>query len=418
MSNAPMPPAIKFVLATMVINAMGFGIIVPVVPQLLMELSRAPIDRATAIGGWLSFTFAATQFIFSPILGNLSDRFGRRPILLGSLAGFSIDFFVLAFAPTLAWVFIARAVSGMFGASNGPAQSVIADMSAPDERSRYFGLLGAAFGIGFVLGPAIGGLLGEFNHRVPFMVAGTLAAVNVVYGYFKLPETLKPENRRPFEWKRSNPVGSLLYVRKLPGILPIAAVYFLWQMATLIYPMTWAYFTIGRYHWSNGLVGASLAAVGMVMVLMQVFVLPRAVKRFGERTTARIGMAGAGLAMLLYAFADKAWMAVVLLPLMAAQSLVHPNLTAMMTRRANKTNQGEVSGFSSGVMAVGSIIAPLLYNPIQAWFTGPDAPFLFYGAAFLIAFAMAAGALLLLSRLPLADRAETGPGVTAGVRSG
>ncbi len=414
MSNAPIPPAIKFVLATMMINAIGFGIIVPVVPQLLMELSHASIDRATAIGGWLSFTFAATQFVFSPILGNLSDRFGRRPILLGSLAGFSLDFFVLAFAPTLAWVFIARAISGMFGASNGPAQSVIADMTAPEDRSRYFGLLGASFGIGFVLGPAIGGLLGEFNHRVPFMVAGTLAAFNVIYGYFNLPETLKPEHRRPFDWGRANPVGSLLYVRKLAGIVPISLIYFLWQLATLIYPMTWSYFTIGRYHWSNGLVGASLALVGIGMVLAQIFILPRAVKRYGERTTARIGMAGAGLGMLGFAFATNQWMALALLPLMASQSLVHPNLTAMMTRRADKTNQGEVQGFASGVMAVGSIIAPLLYNPVQAWFTGANAPVQFYGAAYLIAFAFAGLALLLLARLPLAERAETVQGATVG----
>jgi MFS transporter, DHA1 family, tetracycline resistance protein len=404
--KTPMPPAVKFVLATMAINAVGFGIIVPVVPRLLMELSHAPIDQATAIGGWLSFTFAITQFFFSPILGNLSDRFGRRPVLLGSLAGFALDFFVLALAPTLTWVFIARFVSGMFGASNGPAQAVIADITAPEDRSRYFGLIGAAFGIGFVVGPAIGGLLGEFGHRVPFFIAGTLAAMNVVYGYFHLPETLKRENRRPFDWRRANPVGALLHVRKLPGIGPISVVYLLWQLSSLVYPMIWAYYTIGRYGWTEGLVGGSLALVGLSMATMQIKVLPRVVARFGERKTAMIGIIGAGLAMIGYIFASEAWMALLLLPLMACQSLVHPNLTSMMTRRADATNQGEVQGFASGVMAVGSIIAPVLYNPVLAWFTSVKAPFIFHGVAFAISASFAVLALLVISKMKSAPRPD------------
>ena len=396
MSQQPIPPAIKFVLATMVINAIGFGIIVPVVPRLLMELSSTPISEATAIGGYLAFTFAVAQFVFSPILGNLSDRFGRRPILLGSLAGFSIDFFVLALAPTLTWVFIARAISGMFGASNGPAQSVIADISAPEDRSRYFGLLGASFGIGFVLGPVIGGLLGDLDHRVPFYVAGALAAVNVVYGYFNLPETLAPENRRRFEWRRANPLGALLQVRKLAGIIPISLAYFFWQLASLVYPMTWSYYTIGRYDWPSWLIGTSLALVGVCMAASQIFLLPRAVSRFGERKTAIIGVCGAVVAMIGYAAAGQGWMALALLPLMASQSLVHPNLTAMMTRRADATTQGEVQGFASAVMALGSLAAPLIYNPALGWFTGPSAPFTFYGVAFAISAMIGMLALIVL----------------------
>ncbi len=380
----------------MVINAIGFGIIVPVVPRLLMELSSAPIDQATAIGGYLAFTFAAAQFVFSPILGNLSDRFGRRPILLGSLAGFSIDFFILAFAPTLGWVFVARAISGMFGASNGPAQSVIADISAPEDRSRYFGLLGASFGIGFVLGPVIGGLLGDLDHRMPFYVAGTLAAINVIYGYFNLPETLAPENRRRFEWRRANPVGALMHIKKLNGIIPISLAYFFWQLASLIYPMTWSYFTIGRYGWPSWLIGISLALVGVCMAASQILLLPRMVKHFGERNTAIIGVSGAIAAMLGYAAAGQGWMALALLPLMASQSLVHPNLTAMMTSRADATTQGEVQGFASAVMALGSMIAPLLYNPALAWFTGPSAPFQFFGIAFVISATIAGFALIVL----------------------
>ncbi len=404
MSKQPIPPTIKFVLATIMINAIGFGIIVPVVPRLLMELSNTPVSGATAIGGWLAFTFAIAQFIFSPILGNLSDRFGRRPILLGSLAGFSLDFFMLAFAPTLAWVFVARALSGICGASNGPAQSVIADITAPEDRSRYFGLLGAAFGIGFVLGPAIGGLLGEFDHRMPFLVAGCLAAANVIYGYFNLPETLKPENRRPFDWRRATPGGALKNVRNLPGILPISIVYFLWQVASLVYPATWAYFAIGRYGWSEAMVGASLAAVGVCLAAMQIYALPRAVARFGERKTATIGLAGAGIAMLCYALAYEQWMAFVLLPLMSVQALVHPNLTAMMTRRADATTQGEVQGYASAIMAIGSLIAPLTFNPLLSYFTGPNAPVIVHGAAFLLAALCAFATLPILRVMKPADQ--------------
>ncbi len=401
-----MPSAVKFVLATMVINAMGFGIIVPVVPRMLMEISGLSIDRVTGIGGWLAFTFATTQFIFSPILGNLSDRFGRRPILLGSLTGFSIDFFVLAFAPTLGWVFIARAISGMFGASNGPAQAVIADITPPEKRARYFGLIGAAFGFGFVLGPILGGALSGFGHRVPFIVAGVLAAINVVYGFFAMPETLKHENRRPFDWRRANPVGSLLQARTLSGIGAISTVYLFWQLASLVYPMTWAYYAIGRYGWSEQLVAGSLGLVGMCMVGMQVYVLPRIVGRLGERKTAMVGIVGAAAAMTCYIFAGQGWMAFALLPLMAFQSLVQPNLTSMMTRRADATTQGEVQGFASGVMAVGSIIAPLLYNPALSYFTGPHTPFLFYGAAFAIAASFAVIALTILARMKAADRPD------------
>jgi MFS transporter, DHA1 family, tetracycline resistance protein len=252
----PMPPAVKFVLATIFVNAIGFGIVVPVTPAMVMALGGADIAEATSIGGWLAFTYAATQFLFSPVMGNLSDRFGRRPVLLASLAGFGIDFLVLAIAPNLVWVFLIRFVAGIFGASNGPAQSVIADVVPPEDRARYFGLIGAAFGGGFVMGPALGGLLGGYGHSVPFLVAAGLIAISFVYGWFALPETLKVENRRFFEWRRANPVGALLQVRKLPGIGAIAFVYFLWQLATLVYPMTWSYFTIARYGWSTSLVGA------------------------------------------------------------------------------------------------------------------------------------------------------------------
>jgi len=405
-SRTPLPPAIRFVLATMFVNSVGFGIIIPSFPQLIMSLGDASLSRATAIGGLLSLTYALFQFLFGPVMGNLSDRFGRRPVLLGSLFGFAVDFVVMAFAPTLAWLFAARMLTGIFGASNGPSQSVIADITAPDERSRLFGYIGAAFGIGFVAGPAIGGLLGEISFRMPFYAAGALASANLVYGLFALPETLAPENRRRFDWRRANPVGALFYLRKLPGLMPISAVYFAWQLASLVYPMTWAYFAIGRYGWSNGFIGLSLALMGATMAVTQIFLSSRIVARLGERRTATIGLAGGALGMIAFAVTTNGWVAFALMPLMAVQSLVHPCLTAMMSRRADATNQGEVQGFASSVMAVGSIFAPVLFNPMLAWFTGPGAPVRFYGIAFVIAAAFAVIGLVMLMALPPARTAD------------
>ncbi len=405
-----MPPAIRFVLATVVLNAMGFGLIMPVTPKLVMALSGEDVSHATAIGGYLAFTFALFQFVCSPILGNLSDRFGRRPVLLASLFGFAVDFVLLALAPSLWWVFVARAVSGAFGATNAPAQSVIADLVPPDGRARYFGMISGAFGIGFVLGPLLGGLLGEFGYKVPFIAAALLAFATFVYGWMVLPETLAPQHRRRFEWRRANPVGSLMHVRALPGILPISIVYLLWQIASLVYPMTWTYFALGRYGWSEALVGLSLTGVGVMLAASQILVLPRIISRFGERRTAAIGMVGAMLAMLGYALAPSSWMAWALLPIIGVQAMVQPNLTAMMTRRASASTQGEVQGYAAAVMALGSLVSPLLYNPLLAWFTGGaesgiwartlgPPPFIFWGAAFAVAALCTALALAILLRL-------------------
>ena len=399
MSRKPLPPAIKFVLATMLINSIGFGIIIPSFPQLIMSLGHASLSGATAIGGLLSLTYALFQFIFGPIMGNLSDRFGRRPILLGSLLGFAVDFTIMALAPTLAWLFATRILTGIFGASNGPSQSVIADITEPEERSRLFGYVSAAFGVGFVAGPALGGLLAEISFRMPFYAASGLAAINFLYGLFVLPETLAAENRRPFDWRRANPVGALFYLRKLPGLMPISAVYFMWQLASLIYPMTWAFFTIGRYGWSNAMVGLSLALMGATMAITQIFFASRIIARIGERKTATIGLAGGLAGMVAFAAITNGWVAFAIMPLMAVQSLVHPCLTAMMSRRADATNQGEVQGFASSVMAVGSIIAPVVFNPALAWFTGPDAPVHFFGIAFVIAAGFALIALIMLMSL-------------------
>ncbi len=397
-SPAAIPPAVRFLLGTILINAIGFGIITPVMPQLVMDLGHADLSEATAIGGSLSLLYAVTQFICGPLAGNLSDRFGRRPVLLGSLFGFSIDFLILAFAPTLAWLYVGRFMSGIFGASNAPAQSAIADLAPPEARPRLFGLIGAAFGIGFVIGPVLGGLLGELGHRVPFFAAAALAMANFIYGAIVFPETLGQAHRRAFDWRRANPVGSLLNVRKLPGILPLASVYVLWQVASLIYPMTWNFYTYGRFGWSAGMVGLSLAGVGLGMALVQSFATGRLIGALGERRVAMLGMAIGTACFAAYAVAPYGWLALLLIVPMVFQSLVHPTLTAMMSRRATAETQGEMQGFASSLMALGSIIAPSLFNPLLAYFTSPAAPVQFWGASFAVAAVISTAALLILWR--------------------
>ncbi len=385
MNKAPIPPQVRFLLATLFLNAVCFGIIVPVTPTLVMTLGAGDLRHATVIGGWLAFGFAAFQFVFSPIMGNLSDAIGRRPVLLASLGGFALEFWFMALAPSLAWLFIARILSGIFGASNAPAQSSIADISSPEDRARFFSLFSAAFGSGFVIGPALGGLLGEWGPRIPFYAAAGLVTLNLSAGMFLCKETLKPENRRPFDWRRANPLGALLQARRMGGLLSLILVYFLWQVATLVYPMIWNYFAMARWHWSPGVIGASLAGVGLFMAAMNLFVSPKLIPKVGERRAALIGMAGGTIAMFIFAFAPYGWMGFAFLPLMAFQSFAHPSLTALFSRRGTAETQGEVQGIAASTMALGSLLAPALYFPLQNWFTGPSAPVQFDGAGMVAA---------------------------------
>jgi MFS transporter, DHA1 family, tetracycline resistance protein len=403
MSNKPLSPAIRFLLQTIFVNAIGFGIIVPVTPDLVMELGRIDISGATAIGGWLALVYALFQFLTGPLAGNLSDRFGRRPIILGSQLGFGIEFLLMAVAPNLTWLFAARILSGVFGATQGPAQSSIADLATPEDRARLYGWLGGAFSVGFVIGPALGGLLGELGHRVPFYAAAALALLNAIYGFWACKETLAPENRRPFEWRRANPLGSLQQARKLPGILPLALIYYLWQLASIVYPLIWNYFAKGKFDWTPGMIGGSLVLIGLSMSVVNLLIAPRVNRRFGEKKTALIGIGIGVLAMFVSAIAPLGWMLFPLCVIISFQAMVHPSLTAMMSRYGNKDTQGEVQGFASSVMALGAITAPILYNPLLSWFTSAAAPFRFDGAPLVLAAAIAgiAGVLLIFRKTPI-----------------
>jgi DHA1 family tetracycline resistance protein-like MFS transporter len=403
--------AVRFVVLTVLIDAIGFGIIMPVLPSVVMRLGHVGLAQATEIGGWLGMIYAAVQFITGPLVGNLGDRFGRRPVLLGALAGFAIDYALLGFAPSLGWLFLGRALAGFFGASFGPAGAALADVSAPEDRAKVFGMMGAAFGIGFIIGPAIGGLLGEFGDRAPFHFAAALAACNLVLGIFAFPETLPVERRRAFQWRRANPVGALLALRKVPGLLPVAFALFWWNLAGMVYPVAWSWFTIAAFDWSPGQIGASLTWVGGIMALSQIFLVGRLVKRFGERRAAEIGILFATLGFVVDAIVPKGWMLYPAMLIIAAQAAVMPAMSGLMSRRVPHDQQGELQGFSGSVAAIGSVLAPAIYNPALAWFIGPAAPFRFPGIVFAIATVMGGIALatLVLLRPAPAEKAQMPP---------
>ena len=391
---------IPFILATIFIDSVGFGIIMPVLPKLVMDIARVGIADAIAIGAWIGLLMAAAMFVAAPILGNMSDRFGRRPILLMALAGLAVDYILLAVAHTLPLFFIARAISGIFGGSFAAAQAAIADITPPELRARNFGLVGAAFGVGFVAGPAIGGLLGDMDPRTPFYVASGLAAVNFVYGLTLFPETLPRERRRAFAWARANPLGALRAARAAPGMPAIAVVLTLWQIASLVYPLTWSFYGIAQLGWSSRMIGLSLTAVGAVIAISQFLITGPMVKRFGERDAASIGLVFAISGFIAYAFLDQTWMAFAVMVVIAAQSPVQPSLMAMLSRRATPQTQGEVQGIAAMAMGLGSLVAPIALTGTMGYFTRVGAPVHFPGAAFIVAAVFGIAALIMIRRLP------------------
>jgi MFS transporter, DHA1 family, tetracycline resistance protein len=389
-----------FVLVTIFIDAIGFGLIMPVLPQLLMTVGRIDLSHAIGIGAWMGLAMAVASFFSAPVLGNLSDAYGRRPVLLAALGFLALDYLLLAVAHTLPLIFIGRVMSGAFGGSYAPAMAAVADVSTPEDRAKTFGFVSAAFGIGFVLGPALGGLLGEMGPRAPFYAASGMAALNVLYGLIVFPETLTPERRRPFDWRRANPLGATKTARAAPGMLGVATVLILWQIASLVYPLTWSFYAIAQLGWSPAMIGLSLAAVGVTIALSQIFLTGRAVKRFGERDAATIGLVVAICGFVAYAFVQTTLQAFLAMGFIALQSFVQPSLMAMLSRRATPETQGEVQGISSMALGIGSIIGPLVLTQPMAYFTSGAAPFYFPGAAFVAAAMFGAVALVLLRRLP------------------
>lgn len=371
----------------------------PVLPELIVELEGISLSEATMLGGLIAAAYAVCQFLMGPLVGNLGDRFGRRPVFLLSLAGFSIDFVLMGFAPNVIWLFVGRSIAGGLGAIFAPANAAMADMSSDAERAKGFGLVGAAFGMGFIVGPALGGILGDFGTRIPFFASAAIAALTFIYGWFMFPETMAPEDRRSFSIKRANPIGALLSLRRYPGVLGVAIVYFLWVTASNIYPVSWAYFAPAKYGWDSKTIGLSLTLVGISMAVVQVFLLGRAVKQFGERRTAIFSITFGTGVMLIYILTDSAAVAFTMCLFTGIQGMAMPSLNAMMSRRIPADMQGELQGFNGSITALSALLAPLIYNSSLSYYTSEATPVYFASAPFVLSALFGLIGLIVLSRL-------------------
>lgn len=396
------PHALIFICLTVLIDTIGFGIVLPVLPKLLMQVGSYSLSDATRVGGYLLVVYGVLQFFCGPLLGNLSDRFGRRPVLLISLVAFGIDYLLMAFAPSVMWLFIGRAVAGIAGAIYGPAGAYIADVSAPEKRAQAFGMMGAMFGIGFVVGPAIGGFVADLGVRAPFIVAGLLALANAVYGYFALPESLAPENRRPFALARANPFGAFRTFLKHPGVLTLVGVMFGWQLAHQVYPATWSFFATAKFDWTERQIGFSLAYTGVMMALVQGLLVGRIVKRIGEWRAAMLGIAAGTTAFFINAFAGHAWVIYLSMTVGALQGLAYASLQAIQSKRIPPDAQGELQGGLASMTSVASILGPLIMTQILAAYTDPAEGHVFPGAAFLLAGAI--GVLCVVALMLIAPK--------------
>lgn len=398
--------AIGFIFITLMIDITGLGLIIPVMPALIKELTGEGISRASEYGGWLVFTFAVMQFLFSPVLGGLSDQYGRRPIVLIALFGFAIDYLLLAFAPTLLWLFVGRALAGVTGASITTATAYIADISTKENRAQNFGMIGAAFGLGFIIGPVIGGLLGSFGPRVPFMVAAALTFVNFLYGYFVLPESLKKENRRPFNWKRANPIGSLKNLQRYPALSGLAFSFILINLASHAVQSNWSYFVIEKFGWSETMIGISLGVVGILVALVQGGLIRFTNPRLGNEKSVYTGLLLYSAGLFLFAFASQSWMMFVFLIPYCLGGIAGPAIQAIMSSSVPANEQGELQGALTGLLSLTSIVGPPMMTGLFAYFTKPTAPVHFSGAAFLL------GALLMLLSSIIAYRSLRQKGKT------
>ena len=389
--------AITFVLLTVCIDAMGFGIIIPVMPDLVREVTNTGFSGAALWGGYLSFSYAVMQFLFGPTIGNLSDRFGRRPILLISLFVLAVDFLIMAVAPSLLVLFIGRIMAGVAAATHSTAHAFVADISAREERARNFGLIGAAFGVGFILGPIIGGFAGEWGTRAPFYTAAALAFLNFCYGAFVLPETLPHDRRRAFNWRRANPAGGARQIAKFPMVAWFLVCAFLFEIANFVYPAVWAYYTKEAHGWSSAEVGISLAVVGVGFVIVQGWLIRIVLSRFGEIRTVIGGLLVSITGLIGLSLATTSWMVDAWLPVIALGGVISPALTALMSNRTADDAQGELQGVKSSVLGITMIISPLMMTQLFSFFSGPDAPVYFPGAPFL-----AAAILMGLALIPFA----------------
>ena len=376
--------ALGFIFFTLLIDVTGLGIIIPVLPKLIEELIHGNISLASRYGGWLTFTYAIMQFLFSPFLGNLSDKYGRRPILLFSLFGFGVDYIFLSFAPTIGWLFVGRTFAGITGASFTTATAYIADISAPEERAKNFGLVGAAFGLGFIIGPVIGGLLGQYGSRVPFMAAAGLTFLNFAYGFFVLPESLPLANRRKFEWKRANPFGAFKHLKKYPAVAALAFSFFLVYMAGQSVQSVWAFFGIERFRWSEKVIGLSLGMVGLLVGLVQGVLIRYINPKLGNTKSIYIGFGMYALGLVLFACATRGWMMFVFLVPYCLGGISGPALQSIITGHVPANEQGELQGALTSLISASAIISPVIMTSLFAHFTSKSTAIYFPGAPFVL----------------------------------
>ncbi|HVS96707.1 MAG TPA: TCR/Tet family MFS transporter [Puia sp.] len=392
--------AMGFIFVTLLVDCMGWGLIIPVMADLIVQLKHVPANEASKYGSYLLFAFAGMQFLFSPVVGNLSDRYGRRPILLASLLGFGVDYIILAISPTYGWLFIGRIVAGMTGASFTTASSYIADISTdPTERAKNYGMIGAAFGLGFVLGPALGGVLAHWGIRAPFYGAAVLCLLNCIYGYFLLPESLSKENRRAFDWRRANPFGSLKFLIRHPEIGNLSFAFFLIYLAAQSVQANWNFFTDYRFHWGPGMIGISLTVVGVLIAGVQAGLTRVVNPKLGNEKSIYLGLSLYTFGLVLFAFATQSWMMFVFLVPYCLGGIAGPSLQAVISGHVQPSNQGELQGALTSLMSVTTIIGPLIMNNSFAYFTSDRAPFIFPGIHFLIGAACMLMSVIIVHRI-------------------
>ena len=399
-------PALGFIFVTLALDILGVGLIIPILPRLVQSFQGDSVAAASHTYGLLAALYSLMQFLCAPLLGSLSDRFGRRPVILGSLFGSGLDYFVLAFAPNLAWFFAGRVISGATGANFAAGVAYIADVSPPEKRAANFGLIGAAFGLGFIAGPALGGLLGNVGLRVPFLVAGGLTLLNWLYGWLVLPESLAQKNRRAFSWTRSNPVGALLDLRRHPMALGLAGSYFLIYLAHQALPSTWVLYTGYRYHWTVSQIGLSLAIVGLMAAIVQGGLTRIVVKRIGEEKTATLGLTVGALSYAGYGLAPEGWMIYAILVAGSLGGMTGPAVQGLISRGVGADEQGGVQGSLSSLTSVAGIIGPPIAAELFRYFISDTAPIYLPGAAFFFSAILVVLALLLALRSFQKNRAK------------
>ncbi|MBD3786050.1 MAG: TCR/Tet family MFS transporter [Sphingomonadales bacterium] len=393
--SKPSRHAVGFVLLVVFLDMVGLGLILPVLPELIETVGHMTLDQAARIGGLMFAAFSLAQFLFAPMMGALSDRFGRRPLLLIAVAGLGVDYLFHALAPTVGWLFVGRVIAGVCGASHVIANAYLADITPPEGRARAFGLMGAAFGLGFVLGPAIGGLLGELGPRVPFWVAAGISAANFLYGLFVLPESLPQDRRRAFRLREANPLGVLEVFARYKGVLPLAAVFSVYFFGSAVYPAIWSFWGMAKFGWSEAMVGVSLAAFGIVWALFQGVLTGPAVRLWGEPRAALIGLIIGVVVCAGYGMATGIVAVVVLLFIHGPEGFVHPMLSAMMSRAVPEDAQGALQGGLSGAMNLMMLLGTLFFTQVFGYFLSEAAPVRTPDAAYFVAAGVLGLALVL-----------------------